>query len=55
MAFHAGNWSKAIAAFEECLKATPNDKLADIYIERCHHLQEEDPKDWNGIWVMKSK
>lgn len=53
--YRAGSWEKAIKAFKECLKAHPADKLSNIYIERCDHLKAENPKDWNGIWVMKSK
>ncbi len=53
--YRAGSWDKAIASFKEVLKANPADALSDTYIERCDHLKAEDPKDWDGVWVMKSK
>lgn len=53
--YREGNWNKSIAAFKECLKANPEDKLSNTYIERCEHLKETKPKDWNGVWVMTSK
>ena len=53
--YRKGNWSKAISQFDQALKATPSDKLSNIYIDRCHHLQTKNPKDWDGIWVMTSK
>ncbi|MBL4870514.1 MAG: GAF domain-containing protein, partial [Robiginitomaculum sp.] len=37
--YRTGNWSKAISQFDQALKATPSDKLSNIYIDRCHHLQ----------------
>jgi len=53
--YHIGEWDKAVTSFKDVLKANPNDKLSETYIERCHHLKEKDPKDWDGVWVMKSK
>ena len=50
------HWEKAIKSFSEVLAINPEDKAARIYIERCQHLQENDPgKDWDGVWVMESK
>ena len=53
--YRAGAWDKAMASFNDVLKANPNDELSKTYIERCEHLKEENPADWNGVWVMKSK
>ncbi|WP_211563390.1 GAF domain-containing protein [Magnetovibrio blakemorei] len=53
--YRAGNWDKAIISFNDVLKANPRDELSNTYIERCTHLKTENPKDWNGVWVMKSK
>ncbi len=53
--YNKGNFDKAIALFNECLKGNPSDKLAQIYIERCQHLMEEPPADWDGVFVMKEK
>ena len=53
--YAAGNWDKAVKSFEEVLKANPNDKLSQTYIERCATLKADPPKDWDGVWVMTSK
>ncbi|MBI2977753.1 MAG: GAF domain-containing protein [Rhodospirillales bacterium] len=53
--YRKGDWDKAVTKFREAINANPNDKLAETYIERCEHLKAEPPKEWNGVWVMKSK
>jgi adenylate cyclase len=53
--YRKGDWDKAITKFQEAIKATPGDKLAQTYIERCEHLKAEPPAEWNGVWVMTSK
>ena len=55
VAFKTGAWDKAIKSFKECLKANPEDKLSDTYIERCSIMKKKNPKDWDGVWVMTSK
>ncbi len=51
----SGNFSDAIISFKECLKANSSDKLSETYIDRCNQLISEKPKNWDGVWVMKSK
>jgi adenylate cyclase len=53
--YRRGDWKPAIAAFEEALRANPDDRLSQTYIERCETLLADPPVDWNGIWVMTSK
>lgn len=49
-------WQSAVAAFKKQLKLNPNDKIADVYIERCLHLEQNPPgDDWDGVWRMTSK
>ncbi|MFC1561230.1 GAF domain-containing protein [Candidatus Latescibacterota bacterium] len=49
-------WEKAIKAFNEALKLNPNDKLSQMYIERCEYLKDNPPDDdWKGVWKMTSK
>ena len=55
ISFKAGDWEKGIGSFKECLKANPNDKLSQIYIDRCEIMKQRNPKDWDGIWVMDTK
>ena len=51
----SGNFNDAIESFKECLKINSEDKLSETYITRCNQLIAEKPKDWDGVWVMKSK
>jgi adenylate cyclase len=53
--YRRGDWDRAIDAFGETLKANPDDKLSQTYIDRCRALVEDPPADWNGIWIMTSK
>ena len=54
--YRAGDWNKGIASFKEALTANPDDRLAQIYIERCDQLKKNPPKGgWDGVWVMTSK
>ena len=53
--YRSGHWDKSIAKFKKALKANPEDKLSDIYIQRCIHLKKNKPKDWSGVWIMTSK
>ena len=48
-------FKNAINSFNECLKGNKNDILSKTYIERCNQLLIDNPKDWDGVWVMKSK
>ena len=53
--YKAGEFQKAITSFKECLKSNSDDNLSKTYIDRCNLMINEKPKDWDGIWVMKSK
>lgn len=55
--YRKGNFNKAIEAFNATLALHPQDKLANMYIDRCNNLIASPPPagEWNGVWVMKSK
>ncbi|MFL2675819.1 MAG: hypothetical protein ACJ0G5_03870 [Alphaproteobacteria bacterium] len=53
--YKTGEFKNAIQSFNECLKANKDDILSKTYIDRCNQLIQESPKDWKGVWVMKSK
>jgi adenylate cyclase len=53
--YRHARWPEAITAFENTLKLNPSDRLSEIYIERCKHLKENPPSDWQGVWVMDEK
>ncbi len=53
--YRDGYWVKAIAGFTAALSANRHDTPSRIYIERCEHLKANPPKNWDGIYAMKSK
>ena len=53
--YRAAQWDNAIRNYRLALEATPGDKLAELYIDRCETLRDNPPTDWNGVWVMDSK
>ena len=53
--YREGRWDDAISLFKEGLSLNPDDKVSQIYIERCEYLKANPPDDWNGVWVMKTK
>ena len=49
-------WEPAIEAFQAALELNPQDRVSQMYIERCRHLKAHPPpKNWNGVWIMTSK
>jgi adenylate cyclase len=54
--YRRGKWADAIYQFSQVLALNPNDKAAQLYIERCNTLAEKPPgEEWDGVWVMQSK
>ena len=53
--YRHGDWDKAIAAFEQSLKANGDDRLAQLYRERCEQLIADPPAEWDGIWALTAK
>ncbi|MBT6179313.1 MAG: GAF domain-containing protein [Deltaproteobacteria bacterium] len=54
--YRKGEWGKATSAFEKALANNRNDKVSQMYIDRCETLKNQDlGDDWNGVWVMKTK
>ncbi len=54
--YQKGQWGKAIEAFQRALSQNSNDKLSQMYIDRCEHMRKNQPAgQWDGIWVMTSK
>jgi adenylate cyclase len=49
-------FAKAEESLHEALQLNPQDKLPQIYLERCAELKLSPPgEDWDGVWVLKSK
>ncbi|MEM8603841.1 MAG: adenylate/guanylate cyclase domain-containing protein, partial [Cyanobacteria bacterium P01_H01_bin.121] len=54
--FEAGNFTNAIAAFQQSLRINPCDRPTQIQLKRCLKLQHHPPvKSWDGVWVLKEK
>ena len=53
--YNDGDWARATTAFETVQKLNPADALPQMYIDRCAALKADPPKDWDGVWVMKTK
>jgi tetratricopeptide (TPR) repeat protein len=49
-------FKKAESCFQDALRIDPADGPSKIYLERCRNLlQNPPPKDWDGVYVMKTK
>lgn len=47
---------RALEAFEAALAVDPTDGPSKVYVERCRIYSESPPpKDWDGVFVMKTK
>lgn len=53
--YREGDFKKARSWFEKALAGDPADKPSQMYIDRCNHLTEAPPADWDGVWVTKEK
>lgn len=54
--YRARRWVEAQAAFAQCLSLQPEDRPAQLYLERCRHYdQTPPPEHWDGVWVLKEK
>jgi len=53
--YRKGQWDKAVSSFREALSLNPQDKLTQLYIERCEYLKANPPQDWKGVWVLSTK
>lgn len=50
------NFDRALQMFEAVLQANPQDRAAELYIQRCHQYQQEGVReDWNGVAVLLNK
>jgi adenylate cyclase len=49
-------WDAAVKEFNSALKIRPDDGPSKAFIERCEYFKKHLPgKDWDGVWVMKTK
>jgi class 3 adenylate cyclase len=55
MAYRAGRWDEARAAFKAALDAVPGDGPSAALLNRIDGLQKNPPADWGGAWHMDGK
>ena len=50
-------FGKALQLFNECYENVPEDKVSELYIERCELLMSQgwNAETWNGINYMETK
>jgi hypothetical protein len=49
-------FAEAIGKFNEALKFDPEDAPSVVFIDRCNYFIEHPvPKDWDGVFEMKTK
>ncbi|SVD35537.1 uncharacterized protein METZ01_LOCUS388391 [marine metagenome] len=53
--YNEGRWDDAIKQFTKAGQGNPNDQCTSMYIKRCQVLKKKNPKDWDGVWIAKSK
>ncbi len=53
--YRRGDWDQASVAFGQALKANPDDRLCQMYIERCEQLVANPPDHWDGVWALTAK
>jgi adenylate cyclase len=54
--YRAQQWNQAEKLLFELQHISPNTALYQVYIERVMHFRNEPPaKDWDGVFVFKSK
>jgi adenylate cyclase len=54
--YRSRDFEGALHWFEQARKANPEDRPAELYVDRCRMLiAEPPPDDWDGAWVMTEK
>ena len=54
--YRAGSFERAKFYFEQVLDVNPEDKTAELYINRLNDLLErETPQNWDGVWRFTEK
>ena len=54
--YRAQDWDAAETAFRECLARVPDDRPAQVMLQRVGVFRHAPPgADWDGIWVAPSK
>ena len=55
-AYRTRDWSRAIDGFDQVLALRREDRLGNLYRQRCMIFQDSEPSDdWDGTWLMTTK
>ncbi|MBI4640472.1 MAG: adenylate/guanylate cyclase domain-containing protein, partial [Candidatus Tectomicrobia bacterium] len=55
-AYRVQQWEKAIRLFQQTLEKAPGDFPGQLYIHRCQEfMADPPPRDWDGVYIMKTK
>jgi adenylate cyclase len=47
------SWERAAGLFADILKANPDDRPSQLYLERCEvYRKNAPPADWDGVWAL---
>ena len=54
--YRNAKWRPALTAFEKALSSNPQDRLSQVYVDRCKYYEAHPPgPGWDRVWTMTSK
>ena len=53
--YKRGDFAGALAGFHACGQRQPQDPAVALFVDRCEHFLHDAPKDWDGVYTMKTK
>jgi tetratricopeptide (TPR) repeat protein len=53
--YRKGAFDLAISYFKKAIKILPQDKAANLMLERCTQFKENPPENWDGAIALTSK
>ncbi|EKE00900.1 MAG: hypothetical protein ACD_21C00255G0002 [uncultured bacterium] len=53
--YEHGEWEKASGLFSELATKNPQDRVLQMFIERCQTFGKKPPENWTGTWIMNHK
>ncbi|KKT33456.1 MAG: Adenylate cyclase [Candidatus Woesebacteria bacterium GW2011_GWB1_44_11b] len=53
--YEKGRFKEALKEFTKFAKVYPKDNPAKVYLERCHALIKQKPKNWDGVFRAQKK
>ena len=53
--YKEGNWTLAREYFEKAVNELPDDKAANLMLERCLEFEKNPPENWDGAITFHTK